>query len=350
MHELSTIEFARLAAYLARELSVEDVATVEEWITAHPEHQAFLDYLRQSQEIRSIRSIETEAIVTQRVNAVSKSLHARIRSEPLRREIPAVMATAKSQGKSSPDRREIFNRLPNRWRYTVVGIGLSLLCLVATWYGGHNDDLMSSEKFVYMTAPGERATVRLPDGSMVVLNVGSRLEVPAHYGQRHRKVRLDGEGLFTVVPQSRIPFTVTAGPSTTRVLGTTFSVRHYATDTTALIAVRDGKVAVDSTIVSAAQQLVVGRYSTGHVQAANPNVFAFAAGRLVLERMSLTAAIAELNRWYDAEIRFADPTIGHSLIEGSFIDGSPADLSEQLSWSLGFRVVRDGRVLTLYRR
>jgi ferric-dicitrate binding protein FerR (iron transport regulator) len=163
-------------------------------------------------------------------------------------------------------------------------------------------------------------------------------------------VHLDGEGLFTVVHQNHTPFTVTAGSSTTRVLGTTFAVRHYATDTTTRIAVRDGKVAVDSTIISAAQQLTMSSSGGGRLQAADPTVFAFATGKLVLERMFLKAAVPELDRWYNADIRFADSTIGHSQIEGSFLGGSPADLREQLSWSLGFRVVRDGRVLTIYRK
>jgi ferric-dicitrate binding protein FerR (iron transport regulator) len=355
MDDISSAELARLTDYLLRELAAGDIAAAERWISAHVEYQAFLEYLRQPQSARSIESFESEAIIAQRVDAVSRVVRTRMRPEPSIRgvEPPAKTAGVKPPGKfSRSGRSALLKRSPNVWRQMVVGVGLSLLCLAGIWYGMRRDHVTqpSSEKFVYMTAPGERATVRLTDGSVVVLNVASRLEVPANYGRERRMVHLDGEGLFTVVHQNHTPFTVTAGSSTTRVLGTTFAVRHYATDTTTRIAVRDGKVAVDSTIISAAQQLTMSSSGGGRLQAADPTVFAFATGKLVLERMFLKAAVPELDRWYNADIRFADSTIGHSQIEGSFLGGSPADLREQLSWSLGFRVVRDGRVLTIYRK
>ena len=51
----------------------------------------------------------------------------------------------------------------------------------------------------YATAPGQRATITLPDDNTVALNVASRLEVPTNYGRGNHMVRLPvGEALFNV--------------------------------------------------------------------------------------------------------------------------------------------------------
>jgi ferric-dicitrate binding protein FerR (iron transport regulator) len=200
----------------------------------------------------------------------------------------------------------------------------------------------------YATGNGQRATISLPDGSTVVLNVASRLDVPSDYANGNHALRLTGEGLFTVAHHRGVPFTVTAGQTTTRVLGTSFVVRRYAQDTAVIVAVKDGKVAVGSAIATAQRMITVGANGIARVQDVDPARFTFANGVLTLGVRSLSDAIPELNRWYDADIRLADPAIGAQRIKGSFTAGSLADLADILTLTFDVRVVRDGNVLTLY--
>jgi ferric-dicitrate binding protein FerR (iron transport regulator) len=202
----------------------------------------------------------------------------------------------------------------------------------------------------YATGKGELATITLPDGSTIVLNVASRLQVPTNYAAGNRTVYLAGEALFTVSHRRGAPFTVIAGPSTTRVLGTSFLVRHYATDTAATVAVRDGKVAVQSTVLTGAQQVSVGAHGIGLIRPATAMQFSFASGMLMIDDMTLPAAIPELNRWYNADIRLGDSTLTTRKVFGSFKSGSLTDLSAILDMMFNVRVVRDGHTLTLYPR
>jgi ferric-dicitrate binding protein FerR (iron transport regulator) len=203
---------------------------------------------------------------------------------------------------------------------------------------------------VYTTARGERGTVTLPDGSTVILNVASRLEVPADYGVGDRTVKLYGEGLFTIAHRAHAPFTVLAGTSVTRVLGTRFMVRHYSTDSLVTVAVRDGKVAVQSVVVSADQEVHVRDRHISAVQPANPGQFTFATGILTLDNMPLAQAIPELERWYNVDIQCSNDVLTGRRVKGRFVAGSLSDLTEILEWTFNLRVVRDGRVLTLYPR
>jgi ferric-dicitrate binding protein FerR (iron transport regulator) len=179
------------------------------------------------------------------------------------------------------------------------------------------------------------------------------LQVPADFAAGDRTVQLTGEALFTVAHHQGAPFTVIAGATTTRVLGTSFVVRRYATDTAATIAVREGKVmvgmaAMPSTVVTAAKQVSAGPHRIGRVRTAEAANFNFAQGVLTLNDVPLPNAIVELNRWYDTDIRLGDAQLATKGVTGDFAAGSLADLAELLEGSFNMRVVRVGRVLTLY--
>lgn len=225
------------------------------------------------------------------------------------------------------------------------------LCIVAGWQlSEYSSDKQAQGHYsVYTTARGERATVILPDSTIVLLNVASRLEVPLNYYSGNRSVKLSGEALFTVVHESVHPFVVTSKSSVTKVLGTTFSVRQYETEEQAEVAVRDGKVMVQTTVLTAGQRLE--SYSDGHVgpvTESRPHQFAFERGVLSLPRMPLSVAVAHLNRWYDAVIHIADPRVGDQFIEGQFPAGSVSDMIERLEWTYDIRVERNGDSVTVY--
>ena len=246
-----------------------------------------------------------------------------------------------------------FKAQPLRWSaWSAVALFVfACVVMVAGWHAqaphpGARQEAVS----VYTTGNGERATITLPDSGTVALNVASRLEVPVDYMTGHHTVRLIGEGLFTVPRHSASSFVVLAGGRATRVLGTTFVVRHYATDTATLVAVREGKVAVAATVVTAGTAVEVGRTGVVHPQPADGAQFTFANGILTLDGLPLSAAIKELDRWYDADIRLGDSTLARYFMKGTVAAGSLADLQTMLEEMFDVRVVRDGRVLTIYPR
>jgi len=170
-----------------------------------------------------------------------------------------------------------------------------------------------------------------------------------------RAVRLTGEAFFTVAHTDGTPFTVVSGSQETRVLGTSFLVRHYADETRAIVAVRDGRVAVHATegkrataVLGAQQQTVVSATGSPVVTAADPTQFSFVNGVLEFNNVSLRDAIPSLDRWYDVSIVLADPALGGRLIMGGFRSGSITDLVGTLELLFDVRAVRDGNTVTLY--
>jgi len=86
--------------------------------------------------------------------------------------------------------------------------------------------------------------LRLPDDSRVTLQPGSTLRYPAALAGARREVYLEGEAFFQVHKNPARPFLVFTSQVVTTVLGTSFDVKAYPGGAQALVAVREGKVAV----------------------------------------------------------------------------------------------------------
>lgn len=87
-------------------------------------------------------------------------------------------------------------------------------------------------------------TVLLSDGSVVTLGANSRLSYPATLAGTTRTVYLSGEAFFDVVKNPDKPFLVYANETVTKVLGTSFLVRAYASTPDVTVTVKTGRVSV----------------------------------------------------------------------------------------------------------
>lgn len=160
---------------------------------------------------------------------------------------------------------------------------------------------------------GEYIT-RLPDGSVVHLNAGSELKVPVYFGTESREVWLRGEGFFEVVHRENLIFTVHTDKADISVLGTEFDVRAYTDEKEVVTTLVQGAVGVISgrtydRLKPGEQAQIAGK---GDIRVAEVDIYPFIAwknGRMVFENERLEKIMAELQRWYDFELFYADPDV-----------------------------------------
>ena len=160
---------------------------------------------------------------------------------------------------------------------------------------------------------GEYIT-RLPDGSVVHLNAGSELKVPVYFGTESREVWLRGEGFFEVVHRENLIFTVHTDKADISVLGTEFDVRAYTDEKEVVTTLVQGAVGVISgrtydRLKPGEQARIAGK---GDIRGAEVDIYPFIAwknGRMVFENERLEKIMAELQRWYDFELFYADPDV-----------------------------------------
>ncbi len=334
---------ALLAEYLAGRASDAERILVESWLAQDPGRAAEMDLLR------AVWSAPDRA----KLDGETRSFITRWRTAALEADVPKMHETSLGITTSvqADDSKSSQSHLWNtpRWGWQAATAVLSLL--LAAFVLRTSNVTPNSSTTAYSTRNGERAEITLSDGTHVSLNVGSRIDIPDNFNRGDRTVRLTGEASFHVQHATGNPFTVIAGPSITRVLGTRFVVRHYSADSVVLVSVRDGKVAMNNNIVlTAMQQVRVSLGGTSPITRAIPGQFTFESGVLTLGAIPLLDAIPELNRWYDANICLGDSSLITQQIAGEFATGSISDLAEILEMTYGVRVVRNGRNLTLFSR
>lgn len=201
---------------------------------------------------------------------------------------------------------------------------------------------------IYQTRNAQQSTATLSDGTRIVLNVASVLQVPRNFGRDNRTVQLVGEAYFEVTHQSATPFIVKTHQTATRVLGTEFGVNAYD-PAHVRVAVRSGRVAVNRAVVSGREVANVDRDGLVTIrQVAVDPLLGFADGKLILDGVPLREAIPNLERWYDVEIHLADASLGTVALHGALVNGNIDDLSDLLRLAFNARVERRGRVVTVY--
>ena len=157
----------------------------------------------------------------------------------------------------------------------------------------------------YEAAPGETATVALPDGSEAVLNSGTALEW-SRWPVGARRVALAGEAFFEVVP-GEAPFVVQTADANVTVLGTAFNVRAWPAEGETAVAVAEGRVRVapagaEAVVLGAGEGASAG--AGGAVPAAvdAERAAGWRTGALTFEDRPLADVLAEVARRYDTAI------------------------------------------------
>lgn len=97
----------------------------------------------------------------------------------------------------------------------------------------------------YQSRTGHRLSIKLKDGSSVILNSNSILKVPHGGHKDSRKVILLGAAFFTVVPGSRLPFVVESADFKAGTMGGSFFARAYPHESGRQIEVIAGKLKVE---------------------------------------------------------------------------------------------------------
>ncbi|WP_266206171.1 FecR family protein [Pontibacter kalidii] len=165
-----------------------------------------------------------------------------------------------------------------------------------------------------VTQNRERKVLQLRDGSVVHLNSGSRLVIQPNFGKSSIEVFLTGEAFFDVVSDTERPFIVKTPAISTRVLGTSFNVQAYDNESTASVAVAEGKVSVAKEKQESGnpfdEKLFPGRKLTfvkaeGMYEVSDANVEQLSAWRHGLsyfDNEPIEAIARKLERKYDLEI------------------------------------------------
>lgn len=321
-----------LVAVLSGEAGLHEEARVKAWREADPANEARFQELARSWE--GLSPLEVRPGAPPRTAADIVRLSSRTESEaPRRASVPVPGAPLPGSRRTRPSR---FLR----------AVQLVAALLVGFLMGSYQDRLppaVPSGAQEVVTEPGQQATVRLADGTVVRLAPGSRLQVP---DGDQREVSLEGRAYFAVSPLPGRRFRVHTREGTITVYGTRFDVGVGEEGLDVIVV--DGQVAVESSggsvDLSGSQAARVEGGAAPMVRMVD-DVYAATAWTgafLAFEATPLREAALELEHRLGVRMRVQDADLLDRSITGWFVQQDPSLVVEAICAAVDARCVLDG--------
>lgn len=139
-----------------------------------------------------------------------------------------------------------------RFRHWIGYAAAMIVSVLATWSILHltMKDVVQKEPVAavvyeeFTAPPGQRALIRLQDGTTVWLNARTTLRYPNRFSASERRVELDGEAFFEVTENQTLPFIVSTEKLSVKVTGTKFNVFAYKGNSGFSTSLTEGSVVV----------------------------------------------------------------------------------------------------------
>ena len=229
--------------------------------------------------------------------------------------------------------------------------------------------------------------MQLPDGTVVLLNSGSKLTYNKDFGKGIREVTLVGEGYFDVTRNKEVPFIIHTSNIDIKVLGTVFNVKAYPEDKRTETSLIHGSIEVtiknrpnDKIILSPSEKLVVENSvnlskeitapaAEMNVPPSEPAINTLMSvnklkydpadstvaetqwidNKLVFRDESFDELAARLERWYNVSIEIKDKRLQQRRFSGIFENETIEQALEALKESLPFRYEIKGTNIIIHR-
>lgn len=218
----------------------------------------------------------------------------------------------------------------------VTRIAAAILLVLTVGFAVLQYTDFSSDKTVityttFKTSDSEKKVVALPDGTKVWLNSNSSLLYGSNFDEQ-RNVTLEGEGYFDVISNPSNPFVVETNGVYTKVLGTSFNLKAYESESIIRMTVVEGKVEFGAKNqklipVEVNQEAIFNKTleSVNKTILTTPATIAWKEDRLAFNGVTLQEVAGILNRHYHTNIILQ----GHSLDSLDFSTTSSMDFNDK---------------------
>ncbi len=109
-----------------------------------------------------------------------------------------------------------------RWAYAAVAAAAAII--IGVFAGRQMRPDITNPTLVSEALWGKMLTQTLSDGTIIEMNSGSKIEYPAVFLDKERRVKLEGEAIFDVAHNEKQPFIVETFAYDIRVTGTKFDI------------------------------------------------------------------------------------------------------------------------------
>ncbi|MCU4177220.1 FecR family protein [Carboxylicivirga sp. N1Y90] len=226
---------------------------------------------------------------------------------------PSVIGHEKSQKQWKKLNQSRLRSIPFR-RISIELIKVAAVAVIALMAGYFFFEVADEDvHYATIEVPyGSKSTLKLPDGTNVTLNAGSKLVYPSNFSEKERNVELSGEAYFAVEHNPKKPFVVNVDDLEVRVLGTEFNVMAYPEFKRVETTLVSGKVllnrkgfAYDDGIILKPGQKATYENNGLKIQWANIELECnWTQNEFYFESIPFNELMTRLEKWYDVTIEY----------------------------------------------
>jgi len=207
------------------------------------------------------------------------------------------------------------------------------------------------------TSLSGKETIKLPDGSMVTLNMGAEIVYPKKFSSDNRLVKFTGEGFFQIEKNPQKPFIITSNGLSIRVLGTSFNVKSISEAPVIEVVVSSGKVAVysgsdrehESTVVPGERAVYDKKLKEIRIsENSNLNFLSWKTGKIVFKNSSVPEVLETLSSVYNRKFSLGDADIADCKITVEFSNQELPAVLKILEETLDIQFTVEGDSIVLH--
>lgn len=234
------------------------------------------------------------------------------------------------------------------------------------------------------TNPGSKTEVKLPDGTLVILNADSKLSYPDNFLGNTREVTLQGEAFFKVTENKQKPFIIHSKAMDIKVLGTVFNVKAYPGESTSEATLIKGSIEVtlknrtnEKIMLKPSEKITVSNIAEAvkpslkqtsavsikpieHIPLIaidqvsvdkKENIFkeiGWTQNKLMFKNESLEAIVTTMQRWYGRTIEIKTEKLKDLKFTGNFTEESFVQVIQALQLSCNFSFKTENNSTLIY--
>lgn len=315
-----------------RGFSAEDTAYWENYMSQHPEQKELIESARE--QFLLLFNVLAASDKEEQVK--------RLRSRIDQKDAAPIINMEDWKEKKSERKIPIWLKTA-----AIAAVLLPLVFLISQYFisSGNNNSK------TFTTVLGERKQIQLPDGSVVILNAGSEINIKDGFGISNRNVYLKGEAFFDVKHNAKTPFIVHTPAMEVKALGTAFDVKAYDNDMITEASLIRGLVEVtlkengnEIVLLHPNHKIAWTRHDApaGNIKAELPaktavsdkkegtpvelkmtdrgeiKEIAWKESKLIFDNDTFSDIASLLSRWYGVRVEFADEDIRNYRFTGEF--------------------------------
>jgi transmembrane sensor len=243
-------------------------------------------------------------------------------------------------------KKQLFNSKSSRPKLNFAWIrniaALAFLGTLAIWIYKEKFDVNYIVKETHLGID----SVRLADGTKIVLSDHSVIRYPDHFAGNDRRISLiKGEAFFQVAKDSEHPFHISVKKSTVSVLGTSFNI--HITDSDINLAVKTGRVRFSPDSASVPSILTAGQAISYNFilkrvkvdDGSNSN--SWLTNVLTFEDMPLNEVCKQLSKYYHVNIVLVDKQKSANKFNATFDHSSLDEVLNVLKATYQIEIIKE---------